>query len=186
MNKKEFLEELNKNYPVSVHTEYHMTIPAGSGKHNIWLTNIGVIKFKPAGSSKVSVYSDFKAVLNKLKTYVFANTDLAHMRSLSSLLKEIEGKTGIFVDAGWKEGKAKISVVKAHANGDLDITVRCITAKNNVEAERRAIFKASTMYPGDEPIYTDCKTAVSAKHPRAVWVPRKQNKDADRFGNMRA
>ena len=67
----------------------------------------------------------------------------------------------------------------------MDIVVRRVKTKSSAEAEDLAIKKALELYPGDEPIFSDCKTAVALNLPRAKWIPRESNRDADRFGNVR-
>jgi hypothetical protein len=106
------------------------------------------------------------------------------MQRLHLIVKKVEGKTGLFCDAGFSGGRARVAIVRA-SRGDYDITVRLIEAQDSLQAEDWAIKKAIEMYPGDEPVFSDCEPAVDANQPRARWVSRKENKEADSFGNMR-
>lgn len=108
------------------------------------------------------------------------------MRDLTKFIGEIAGKMGIFVDAGWKNGKARAAIIKSEANGDMDIAVRTIEAQSSYHAELWAIGFALEHWPCEDTIHSDCKVAVEATaHPRVVWIPREQNKQADSLGNMR-
>jgi hypothetical protein len=68
---------------------------------------------------------------------------------------------------------------------NYDIAVRQIEIATNVLAEDWAIKEAIKMYPGEETVFSDCDPAVKMNLPRARWIPRENNKEADYFGNMR-
>jgi hypothetical protein len=182
MNNRELIEKLSAEYTVHVRTEYHIQIETKNGPHDLWFTK-GRIKFSPCGYNGwryVTPNSLFKA----LERYDYEKTDLAAMRTVTGLISRIGSKTGIFVDAGWTKEAAKIAVVKIEENGDLDISVRSSQAESNTAAELEAIRYAADLHPTDEPIFTDCLPVVRL-HARAVWIPREQNKHADKFGNVR-
>lgn len=180
MNKEDFLRALAEKYPLIIRTPYHVQISTTNGYHNIWFNKYGDVKYAPCGQSKWK-FVDLENLLKELKNYSYDNSEVVFLQSLSIFLKRIEGRTGIFVDAGFFEGNGKIAIVRAMA-GDYDITIRKIKCLNNVEAERLAVEKAAELYPGNEPIFTDCKTI---SHPRVQWIPRKSNREADCLGNMR-
>lgn len=183
MNKEKLLERLATEFPLIVRTEYHVQIETTNGPHNIWLTKSGSIRFKPCGAAESNFLSGDK-LIQRLRNYDYGKTDLALMHSLTRFIGEVKGKSGIFVDAGWKNGKAKVAIIKSESWGDMDITVRHIDIESSYAAEEWAVITAAEMYPGDTPIYSDCQT-VADSFPRVQWIPRKQNKQADSLGNMR-
>lgn len=196
MDKKKLIEKLSKEFPVIVRTEFHIQIelpPAGErGQHlcyhNIWFTSNGSCKARLFGDVETYDVGDYfdltpKKLLARLRSYDYTKTDLSAMQELTSFIAKVEDKQGIFVDAGYKKGSAKICVVRSQKNGDMDIAVRKVEAISNIDAEKQAILLASRLYPTDEPIYTDCKTLESLA--RVIWIPREQNKQADSLGNMR-
>ena len=181
MNRRELLRRLAEHYPLIVRTEYHVQIETAGGMHNIWLAKSG-LKFKAAGDRHVQQLSA-ERLLKLLAGYSYAKTDLAYMHRLGAFLNRIKGKQGIYVDAGWKEGRAKIAVVRLYGE-NMDVAVRSIETATNIAAEAHAIDLACRLYPGDEPIFSDCQPACEGYH-RARWIPRESNKEADRMSNLR-
>lgn len=186
MNRKptKLVEDLHAEFPLVVRTPYHVQIETANGPHNIWFTKNDDIRFQPCGD-KDSYFTTATDLVKKLRSYDYTKTDLAFMQSITKFIGEIAGKSGIFVDAGWKGGKAKVAIIKSTANGDMDIAVRVIESPNSYAAEDWAIKTAAEIHPGDEPIFTDCQSAAKVNE-RAQWIPRGQNKQADALGNMRA
>lgn len=182
MNGEKLLERLSQEFVVHVRSAYHFQIDTGKGYHNLWFSK-GLLKLQLYGNSGWHYVTESK-LLKELRAYNPGNTDLARMRSITAFISEVVGRTGIFVDAGWKNGKAKVAIIKSVSNGDMDITVRMIDAENSYAAEEWAILTAAELHPGKEPIFSDCQAAAT-KHPRAEWIPREQNKQADSLGNMR-
>lgn len=183
MQHRELVDDLMQTYDVIVNNEYHIQIVTVGGKHDIWFTKKGVIKFKAYGQQEPRIVSE-PQLKSELAKYKYEKSDLGLMRSLSSIVKKAEGKTGIFVDAGFREGHARVAILRGNGR-DYDIAVRQIEVATNVMAEDWAIKKAIEMYDGDEPVHSDCEPAVRANQPRARWIPRGENKEADHLGNMR-
>lgn len=182
MHHERLLARLREKYELIVQTQHHIQIEAAQGKHNIFLSKRGV-KIQPCGQQQARDITE-KELLDELERYEYCSTDLALMQQLTLILKRVEGKEGIFCDAGFSQGRARVAVIRSF-NGDYDISVRLIEASDSVFAEDWAIKKAIELYPGDQPVFSDCEPAVQANQPRAKWIPRAANTAADRFGNMR-
>jgi hypothetical protein len=182
MNHQELLGELSTDYSLIVRTQHHVQIKTTHGMHNIWFGKRG-ITFQPCGRQDARAVTA-NELKSELANYDYSDTDLALMQRLHLIVRKVEGKTGIFCDAGFSGGRARVAIVRA-SKGDYDITVRMIDVENSSQAEDWVIKKAFEMYPGDEPVFSDCESAVNANRPRAQWVSRKANKEADKFGNMR-
>ena len=183
MNVQNFLAELMKDYDVIPRTQHHVQIRTVHGMHNIFFDGGGGMKFQPCGQQKAHPVTE-NQLRSELKNYKYERSDLALMQRLTFLMQRIGGTTGIFCDAGFSNGRARVAIIRAHA-GDYDITVRQIEAETNIHAESWAIKKAMELYPGDEPVFSDCEPAVKANQPRARWISRKENREADHFGNVR-
>ena len=172
----------NAGYEVIVNNEYHIQIPTSKGKHDIWFNQFGDIKFKPYGQQKAFLIS-LQNLVNDLKNYDYTKTDLGVMNVIK-FIQNVPIKQGIFVDAGFKNGNAKIAIIRIQ-QGDIDVCVRNIKCDTNDEAEDAGIKMAMSLFPGDEPIYNDHQSVVARNAPRAKWINRKQNKEADRLSNLR-
>jgi len=181
--RQNFWDELSKDYELITKTQHHIQIKTVDGMHNIYIDKNGGIKFQPYGQQQTHIVSE-KQLRSELANYKYESSDLAYMQRLSIVMKKAAGKTGIFCDAGFSENRAKVAVIRAN-KGDYDISVRQIEVESPYHAEDRAIKMALEMYPGDEPVFSDCKQAVIANQLRAQWIPREDNQQADRFGNMR-
>ena len=163
-------------------TEHHLQVPSAAGPmHDVWIGKEG-LKWKLGGSRDVRTGPP-ERLLADLSAYSPAQTDLGWMISLTAFLRRINGKVGVFVDAGWKDGKVKAAIVKLREGGDADILVRHWEAETSDQAERNAIRFAQAEFPG-ETVHSDCQSA--AEKCGAVWIPRNQNKEADALGNKRS
>jgi fatty acid-binding protein DegV len=176
------LDDLSVDYSLIVRTQHHVQIKTTHGMHNIWFGKRG-ITFQPCGRQDARAVSPSE-LKSELANYEYSDTDLALMQRLHLIVRKVEGKTVIFCDAGFSGGRARVAIVRA-SEGDYDITVRLIETQNSEQAEDWAIKKALEMYPGNEPVFSDCQAAVNANQPRARWVSRRDNKEADSFGNVR-
>lgn len=171
-------------FPLKVHNQYHVHVLTADGaKHNLWFTKAGY-KFQRAGDRHAKEVS-LPQLMAALRGFDAAATDLAAMHAVRELTHRVPIKQGIYADAGFrrKDGLARLAVVHLTGN-DVDVHVRHVPAKNNEEAEDLAVRLALTLFPGDEPVYNDNANIV-AKHPRAVWVPRKDNREADVVAHLR-
>ncbi len=149
-------------------------------------------------------------MLRHLDGYKSSNTDLTKLQeSITAALCKFIDEAGkyaarenirraVFVDAGFKDGKARIGIVRL--DGDDVLAVRKnITAPDIHEAEWIAInegYSLAQQMGNDVPVYSDSQSAVDrAKQTletvslgggvRVHWLSRKQNKHADHMANMR-
>jgi hypothetical protein len=183
---KELICKLVEEHAAIVRTQHHIQLPCGNGFHDVWILADNEIKWRLYGNRSIQVVEGSpEKLLHKLTSYDPSKSDLSWMQSLTAFLKRIEGKTGVYVDAGWKKGKAKICAVRLGPNDEKDIYVRTISALNIGDAELAAIKLAVVAWPNDLPIYCDNKQAVDRWPEVATWIPREQNKVADKLGNMR-
>jgi len=179
------IEKLSAEFPVIVRTTFHIQIETVNGFHNIWSGKRG-LKYQLCGQQSTEHATSEAELIAKLRQYDYAKTDLAFMQGLTQFIGQIAGRVGVFVDAGWKKGQAKIAIIRQVASGDMDITVRLVKTETNIEAERLAIDKALEIYPEHGPVYSDCKPAVEMfDAERVQWLPRKQNREADALANLR-
>lgn len=183
MTVEELLAILRSKFNVQVVGVYHVKIKTKEGVHDLYINSNGRMKFQAYGQ-RTPVIVTIDQLLTQLETYSYDQSDIALMNYVAGLLPGYEGKSGIFCDAGYADGKARVAIIRGH-HGDYDITVRLIDAESCFHAEDWAVKKAIELYPGDEPIHSDNQEAVRMNQPRAVWVPRSQNREADTFGNMR-
>ena len=169
-----------------VRTENHIQVQAGEGWHNIWTGKNG-LKLQMRGQREAESLSP-ESLLRKIADYQFGSTDLGEMQTLNRFLKKIEGRTGVFADAGWKSGQAKAALVLQKTNGDADILIRKYAAKSSTDAEFIAIKMAWHAW-GKRPVISDCRGAVEMANEQGIdadWMGRDQLKEVDRIGNMRS
>lgn len=177
------LERLAQHYPLLIRTEHHVQIQTAKGYHDIWFGKEGT-KVKFCGSRRVQPMGADR-LMAELRAYSYGESDLADMQALHKLIDRAAETDGIFVDAGWKNGKAKVAVIRKQGTA-IDVHVRSVEAATCTEAEERAIAFAARCFPDPTaPIYSDCQAAVEKFKPRAVWLPRNANKDADKLANVR-
>lgn len=196
MKTERIVGELGKRFgpAVKVRTQYHVQIMLSSGTHDVWFGKFG-LKWKLAGRSSV-VRGSADMLWTALDNYQPSQTDLAKMKSASELCRQIESATqstasmgifgGIFVDAGFKDGKARIGVVKVE--GEAVSAIRQpVEAANIQEAERLAIEEGirqigiTGLF-----VFSDAKTVVeSLGDLRVKWIERGLNKHADKMANLR-
>ena len=169
-------------YGVQVRSQYHAQIACGPGFHDIWFTKYG-LKFKAHGQ-RSSVEVSLRDLLNGLAKYNYETTDLGMMEAVR-FAKQLPLTTGVFCDAGWKAGTAKLCVVvKRSSPESSQIHWKEAAATSSYEAELAAFLWACELVPGEQYIYID-NSQVVANHPRAKWLNRKQNREADAMSNLR-
>lgn len=180
---------------VLVHTEHHLQVADGPRKHDVWLGKYG-LKWKLAGSRNVS-HGSPERLIDRINGYDPARTDLSEMHAALELSRSINeaGRLavankitrGVWCDAGFKDGKAQISVVKI--DGDfVAANAEPRQVANIHDAEYAAIKFAMSVYDMDDtlPIFSDSRSAVDVVSlPRVRWIPREKNKVADGLANLR-
>jgi hypothetical protein len=184
MNPQHVLQRLaQEGYELIVNTQYHVQIPCAKGKHNIWFDKIGEMTLQCVGQrSPHSV--GINKLLAELKQYSYEKTDLGIMEVVK-FIQKVPIKQGIYVDAGFKNGLGRIAVIRVQ-NGAIDVHIREIGCQTPFEAEDNGIRLAAELFPGEEPIYNDNLAAVERNAPRAQWIDRIKNRDADRLSNLRS
>ena len=199
MRAPELIEKLGNEFGrenVLVHSEFHIQVVSGKQKHDVWLTRFGELKWRLKGGRDTSRGSPEK-LIDTIKQHNPLRTDLADMQFALALSRSINqagalaaghGLTrGVFCDAGFKDGKARGSVVKI--DGEYVIANAFpVLADNIADAERQAIGRAMEWYQDDITllIYSDAKNVVDAMNcTRVKWIPREQNKPADNLANLR-
>ena len=123
----QLVKELSKEYEVIVNTPHHVQIPCVKGKHDIWFTKNGVITFQPVGQREGHCTTP-KALKEELKRFDYAKTDQGKMEEVIAFIRNVPIKEGIFVDAGWKEGRGRIAIIRIKS-GDIDVYVRHVTVQ---------------------------------------------------------
>lgn len=182
---------------IKIHSEYHIQVITKKGKNDIWLTKNGEIRFKPYGSRKISDIHDINRIIKRLKTPEKSHYEkMKDVLNLSEFIKKSEeiskqfdDNKNIFVDAGFKDGKAKVAAILFdNLKETMDIKVRTYQCENSYKAECIAIELGLSMLVPLETInvYTDNKPA-SEKYSNfpVKWISRKFNKIADSLSNLR-
>lgn len=195
MNSRQMLDELSRQFRLIIRNEYHVQIEVERGKyHDIWPLRHGGLKVKLLGMHHAKTYHDTRHLLNRLDQYDYRkDSDYAKMLELERLLTKANGVDGIHCDAGFKDGNARLAIIRLRS-GDVDLHVRNgVECVSSVEAEIMAIKLAMNFFfahDKDLTIYSDCRPAVEetlAMYPDAKikWVSRKGNRGADQAANMR-
>ena len=177
---------------VRICSQFHVQIKDGSAVHNLWDGKDGY-KVQLSGKKKVRPLP-LHQIISYLASYNPAqHSDIARMEealALSQLINRAarQQADGVFVDAGFKGGKAKIAVIMI--SGDkMSAESYITTAADSTSAEIAAINFALTYDPWKTghslPIFTDSQNAVSMlKNPRVKWIRRDFNV-TDRIANLR-
>ena len=184
MKPRAILDAIAAEFPLIVRNEHHVQIDLGGGKfHDLWIAEHGrELKVRLYGERSTEFCENLGRLQKRLRAYTYESTDLASLRQIERLVELVKRKPGIWVDAGWKDGNARIAVI-ATAGFGFDVSVRDIEATTSSYAEEWAVEFAKKRYPGDAPIFTDHQALAGG---RVVWVPREENKAADKLSNLRA
>lgn len=172
---------------VKICTQYHVQVLTPKGSHNIWKSD-GGFKLQTAGSRKIRSNQSTKSVLDHLSSYNYSTTEQAEMEEvhkLTSLMNHSATykKDGIWVDAGWHNGSARIGIVLIKDNY-IKAESFVIEAKTNIIAEEDAIIIALSK-DSELIVYSDCQSVVAKlNNPRLKWIPREKNV-SDAIGNKR-
>lgn len=190
---------------VKVNTEYHIQVQSRSainGWHDIYLNSKGDMSLRLKGKRSGIVVYSARDIISRITQYQETKTELASMREALKLGESIQHAnrvlidhnipSAIFVDGGWKDGKAKIAAILVREDGDVDVKIRSIECDSSSQTEVRAVLLGYELRRSDDtdiPIFTDCQAVLGhslISHVGNVhWVPRNRNKGADRLSNMR-
>jgi hypothetical protein len=189
---------------VLVRSPHHVQVEHNSKRHDIWIDSAHAVKFKLAEQAgRATLASSSRELLAAIMGHEPAKTDLAEMRralELSELIDSAKAalpfsglKCAVFVDAGIKDGRAQIGVVRVSLEQDGE-HVRAeshpVTASNSTEAEQKAIEFALGWAAMGDTIFCDNQVAVErarkTQGDRVRWLPRGQNEVADRVANLRS
>lgn len=184
---KKLINDLQEKYNVIIRSIYHIQIDIGVGKHNIYFNHHGDIKLQLYGIQHPLDVSPVE-IMQYLEQYKYEETELSELKSVHKLVKEFKltKKVGIFVDAGYKNGFAKIAIIRIYEGRDFDISVRHTICDKSHLAEILAIQLALKHYPDETKIYSDCISAVKIiNNPRVEWLARQHNKTADSYSKLR-
>lgn len=189
------LEEIGREFRLIVRNEFHIQIEHAKKSYtDIWPMKQGGLKVRLKGKHRWDmVYAqNFSDFMKRLRQFNYtADTDYARMKELENLMTKFNGKVGIFCDAGWKSGKARIAVVRLLIGGGMDVHIREDLEYPNVnEAELSALKFAYSLYPLSTDLNSDSQNAVerfNTMHSKSIarWVDRSGNKEADKLSNMR-
>lgn len=145
--------------------------------HNIWADKYHHLKAQFAGEREI-FEGKAAGIIERLARYDRNDTDLARMM-VETVLERAIVASGIWSDASWHAGRARLAVVRVHG-GSIDLRVRETTTPDSFQAEMAALAMALELFPGDELIHTDNQSAAK-RDPRFRWIPRKLNATADAF-----
>jgi len=200
MRADKLIRKLGERYGdrVVINSEYHIQVDSDKGLHDIWLNRHGEIKFKPAGNRNIiehtSVEIIFKTIDSMKKTHVESMQEMLDVAQFIGQCEQQADKigNGIFADAGFKDGKARIAAVMM-LNGDIEAKATTVKADNIIHAEQIAIELALDLQREHSDIltvYNDnqtaCKNMQNKGYDCVKWLSRKFTKAADKIGNMRS
>ena len=194
MNPLEMLKAVGQRFPLIIRNQYHAQIRIREKLyHNIWVTHYG-LKVQFCGNRRSQVHQNLNKLLDRLAEYDYsADSDLAMMSNLEKLIARVKGKSGVFCDAGFKEGKSKLAAIRIFEY-EIDLYVRESEAyATNTEAEIGAIRLALKRFPDAPEIFSDSVAAICElemlnevpNHQRLRWIGRDSNTKADHFANLR-
>lgn len=190
---------------IAIRSPYHVQFKTAPDTiHDLWFSGDGFLKWRLHGKRAVAI-GYLQELFRDLDNYRSDKTDLSEMRGAIELAQSVReasrwiigvsgglGVSGpirnaIFCDAGFKNGKGRISVV-AILEDVIDAHYEFVESNSSNEAEIQAIRWAKIRYAEiDCPIFSD--SAVAVRHfrdcSRVQWISRKKNGAADRLANMR-
>ncbi len=188
---------------VIVCSPHHIQVRQQSTLHNIWIDASQIVKYQLAGQAgRAVIATSPQQLLGAIRGHDHADSDLVNMRKaleLSDLIVSAKSalplcgvSRAVFVDAGIKDDRAQIGVVQVGREADGE-HVRAEShpcdAKTSSAAEAAAIEYASTWAAPETLIFSDNRTAVERARKthgdRIRWIPRGQNRVADRVANLR-
>ncbi|MCA9127779.1 MAG: hypothetical protein KDB22_11865 [Planctomycetales bacterium] len=188
---------------VNACSPHHIQVKRDGKTHNVWIDSANGVKFCLAGQTgRAQQASSAASLLDAIRGFQLAESDLTAMRralELSELITSAKAALptsgldcAVFVDAGIKDKRAQISAVRVSFDKDGE-HVRAeshpIEAANSTDAEQAAIEFALTWAQPSDVIFCDNQVAVNRARreygDRVRWLPREQNRAADRVANLR-
>lgn len=188
---------------MTVCSPHHVQVKLDGNGHNLWIDSTNVVKYKLAGQAgKAKIASSFAQLINVMSQHGERNTDLVNMRQALELteliasarrcLPQSGAARAVFVDAGFKEGQARIGVVEVAIQSDgehVKAESHPCVATNIDLAETEAIQFAIGWTDPDVLIFCDNQQAVNRGRQqhgdRVRWLPRESNRVADQVANVR-
>ena len=188
---------------VLIRSPYHLQVCIAKSIHNIWIDGQGSVKFRLADQAGTAIAAQsIKDLVKAIRGFDRDSSDLVNMQRALELTRLIDSARrrlplcgaarAAFVDAGFKGGQGQIGVVEVRVdeNGEH---VRAESHPCQVQsihhAEVAAIELAVTLVPADVFIFSDSQSAVQEMSAsfgdRIRWLPREENKAADKLANMR-
>lgn len=197
-NAMRMLEILAQHYSLITRNQHHVQIRLdGTKYHNIWLIHrANGLKVQFYGQNGTRMFYNPDQLLSLLKKYDYkTESDLAKLIELDRLSsKIIKGKDGVYCDAGFKDGAAKLAVIRVFGN-EIDLSVRhSENFATSIEAEIAALKFAIRKFPNAQIYFSDCKAAVEEINGfyisgeeivQAIWINREYNTVADNYANLR-
>lgn len=178
----------------SICSDKHFQINIKNHTHNIWINKHNHIKFKLSGWRAAKIAKNAYDIISYVREYDHnqpndcAISTAYELISFISIAKaKCDGiKESIFVDAGWKNGRGKISVAYVKSEHDIEAKTMVVDAADANVAEYMAI-EAGLGY-GDEsvPVFCDNQAMVKkANNARVKWIPRHKNGFADKLASLK-
>ena len=195
-------EAFGKEFVV-VRTQHHIQLIFGKVKHDVWMNKDGVLKYKLHGQGGAAQRTSLKHLLKVLDQHKPDKSDLARMQEAHALAESITGaqsmlaslglSAAIFCDAGTRDGLSRMAwIFVAEAEAGPTISAKVWHARCTIStAETSAILHAAEAHQDSPelPIFSDNKPAVDQLRKRygkrIRWVPRWNNKAADKLANLR-
>jgi hypothetical protein len=188
---------------ILIRSPYHLQVCIGKLVHNIWIDGSGGVKFRLADQAGTAIAAQsIKDLVKAIRGFDRDSSDLVNMQRALELSRLIEsarrhlplcgGSQAAFVDAGFKNGQGQIGVVEVRVDDDGE-HVRAESQPCQVKsihyAEVAAIQLAVMLVAKDVFIFSDNQSAVQKMSAefgdRIRWLPRDENKAADKVANMR-
>ncbi len=174
-------------------TEYHIQLCVNGIWHQFYINKFGKTKLHIQGErfARDLRFKDMESVLRNYKlspAIIRAKvvTDLSHFIKYAQTSIHEEEDCAIFVDAGFKDGLGQVAIVEVR-RGTLGIEVvahsKPIQVESAYEAEKTAVQEGLD-FNLIANVYTDCQSLISMDK-RVIWIPREQNKVADKLSHKR-
>lgn len=200
MNVDKLIKQLSEHFGdrIKVNSPYHVQVLSSKGKHDIWMTKGGYVRFKVAGKRAIHEGAQAQFIIRKIKETGNTVTDVERMKDIVSVTKTLDSfkpyieKIGnaVFTDSGFKAGKARIAAIVV-VDDEITIKSRMVTVATSYEGEKAAITLGLSLveseYSTNLCVYNDNKAACELfrkQGQNVKWLSRKSNA-ADRVGNMR-